>query len=113
MDNDEITFNISSLIENNITIDVSTIGHIGDIHLNTMDNSIYIHNGNTWDTINVDSIDEGWEVVEWKNSYPDFATVTDMCKEYPALEKALENFKTIYKMVHQDWIGKNKDDPPF
>jgi hypothetical protein len=37
-----------------------------------------------------------------------------MCKEYPALAKAYENFKTIYKMVHQDWKGKQKDDEfPF
>jgi hypothetical protein len=36
-----------------------------------------------------------------------------MCKEYPALEKALKNFETIYKMVEQDWRGKTKDDPPF
>jgi hypothetical protein len=25
------------------------------------------------------------------------------------LEKAYENFKTIYKMVKQDWDGKQKD----
>jgi hypothetical protein len=110
MDNDEITFDISSLIDNNITIDVSTIGgQVGDIHLNTMNNSIYIHNGNTWDTINVDSIDDGWRAVEWENSYPDFVKVVDMCKEYPGLEKAYENFKTIYKLVEQDWQGKQKE----
>ena len=46
---------------------------------------------------------------------PDVAKVEDMCNEYPALAKAYENFKQIYVMVHQDWVGKNKDDndPPF
>jgi hypothetical protein len=118
MDNDEnnFTLDISSLIENNLTIDVSTISHsqIGNIQLNTMDNKLYIHNGTTWDAID-ESIDEGWRAVEWENSYPDFAMVSEMCKEYPALEKAYENFKTIYKLVNQDWNGKQneRNDPPF
>ena len=90
--------------ENNFTLDISSL----------MDNKLYIHNGTTWDAIN-ESIDEGWRAVEWENSYPDFAMVSEMCKEYPALEKAYENFKTIYKLVNQDWNGKQneRNDPPF
>jgi hypothetical protein len=41
---------------------------------------------------------------------PSVAKVEDMCRDYPGLEKAYENFKTIYKMVEQDWIGKQKED---
>ena len=55
-----------------------------------------------------------WEQVEFEDSMPSIAKVEDMCEEYPALAKAYENFKTIYKMVHQDWKGKQKDDEfPF
>ena len=39
---------------------------------------------------------------------PEVAKIEDMCKEYPALEKAYENFKTMYKLVHQDWVGNQK-----
>lgn len=46
---------------------------------------------------------------EWRTHFPDFHTVENMCKEYPALEKALENFKTIYKMVKDDYDNKTKD----
>jgi len=42
--------------------------------------------------------------------FPDFNTVEKMCEEYPGLAKAFENFKTVYKMVEQDWKGKMKDD---
>jgi len=35
--------------------------------------------------------------------------IEEMCKDYPALDKAYENFRTIYKMVFQDWKGKQND----
>ena len=45
------------------------------------------------------------------NDYlPAISEIENMCKEYPALEKAYENFKTIYKMVEQDYKGKQQDD---
>jgi len=44
--------------------------------------------------------------------------VERMCKEYPALEKVLRNFKAVYDMIKQDYEGKKKageidDDIPF
>ena len=67
------------------------------------------------DTINIDSIISGTTVntgfgTEWIDHLPAMSVVQDMCKHYPALEKALENFKTIYKMVEQDYKGKQQDD---
>lgn len=50
------------------------------------------------------------EPVEFEDKMPSVAKVEDMCNDYPALEKAYENFKTIYKMVHQDWQGRQDDD---
>ena len=46
----------------------------------------------------------------WKEALPDVDTVNAMCNEYPALAKAYENFKTVYKLVEQDYKGKKKDD---
>jgi len=54
------------------------------------------------------------EPVEFEDRMPDVAKVEDMCNDYPALAKAYENFKTMYAMVHQDWKGRQEDDPlPF
>ena len=46
----------------------------------------------------------------WKEALPDVDTVNAMCNEYPALAKAYENFKTVYKLVEQDYKGKKEDE---
>jgi hypothetical protein len=53
------------------------------------------------------------EPVEFEDTMPSVAKIEDMCNDYPALAKAYENFKTIYAMVHQDWKGRQEDEPPF
>ena len=45
----------------------------------------------------------------WTETLPDVDTVNAMCNEYPALAKAYENFKTVYKLVEQDYKGKKED----
>lgn len=70
------------------------------------------------DTINIDSIISGTTVntgfgTEWIDHLPAMSVVQDMCKHYPALEKALENFKTVYKMVEQDYKGNHQDNDLF
>lgn len=52
------------------------------------------------------------------HTMPDLNRVEAMCKEYPALAKAYEQFKLIYKMTDQDYKGKLKageidDEIPF
>ena len=39
--------------------------------------------------------------------------IKSMCKEYPALDEAWKNFRTMYEMVHQDWLDNSEDAPPF
>jgi hypothetical protein len=70
------------------------------------------------DTINIDSIVSGTTVnagfgTEWIDHLPAMSVVQDMCKHYPALEKALENFRTVYKMVEQDYKGNHQDNDLF
>jgi len=70
------------------------------------------------DTINIDSIVSGSTVstgfgTEWIDHLPAMSVVKDMCQHYPALEKALENFKTVYKMVEQDYKGNHQDNDLF
>jgi len=40
---------------------------------------------------------------EWVNCLPDFDRIEKMCKEYPGLAIAFEKFKTVYKLVKDDY----------
>ena len=61
-------------------------------------------------TFNTDYIVPMRPEVEFENTMPSATRVNEMCKHYPALNKAWENFKTIYKMVDQDYKGNFEDD---
>jgi len=68
------------------------------------------------DTFDISNITFG--SVPFVDTMPSLDRVNNMCEEYPALAKAYENFKTIYKMTEQDYKGKLKergldDDIPF
>ena len=104
MEDDNINIDISSLITSTVNIDVGAIGDVGTIWIDSSSNDIYINDGTQWNTIDV------LPGKDWEDVFPDFNRVQEMCKDYPALEKAYENFKTVYKMVEQDWIGKQKSD---
>jgi len=94
------------------TIDISTID--GTINTITVDAStLNIDYDLSWDNIDSLSSISISEPVEFEDEMPSVAKVEDMCRDYPALEKAYENFKTVYKMVHQDWKGRQDDEPPF
>ena len=61
-----------------------------------------------------DNISFDWDNISitptlWKEALPDVDTVNAMCNEYPALAKAYENFQTVYKLVEQDYKGKEED----
>ena len=96
--------------EFNYATDITTHNDIGTVWLNTADNNVYINDGISWNTVDILHTTQ-----EWIDAFPDFYKIEEMCKEYPALEKAYENFRTIYKMVEQDWEGKQKErnSPPF
>lgn len=94
-------------MDNEDTIKISNI-NISAITLDTMVSIDYVNWDNN-DTIDLDSI-QFPVAVEWQHEFPAFHRVEEMRKEYPALERAYENFKTIYTLVEQDWIGKQKSD---
>jgi hypothetical protein len=75
------------------TIDISSITTSGDFEIN-------------WDSIG--TVD--YNPVMFEDSMPEPQDLKRMCEEYPALEKVYENFKTVYKMVEQDWRGKQDSD---
>ena len=115
-------------LEDDITINLDSISsNTGTYSITATSDSDFDINNITVDTVNINNITTSpvstitleythwadniiWEQVEFEDSMPSVAKVEDMCKDYPALDKAYENFKTIYKMVHQDWKGKNDKD---
>lgn len=111
MDNDDITLEISNILTD---ITVNDNVQVGDIYIDTstMNTNVYTID-NTWisigditeDTIDISSISINIPV-EFEDTMPDVAKVEDMCNDYPGLRKAYENFKAVYKMVHQDWQGR-------
>jgi len=95
--------------------------------------SIYVAN-DTWveddgtftislndDTINVSDINidtTTWTTdfnYNWQNQYVDINEVEQMCKEYPAIERAWRNFKAVYDLTYEDYKSKkdDEDDLPF
>lgn len=50
---------------------------------------------------------------EWVNTFPDWDRVEKMCQEYPGLRIAFDKFKTVYKLVKDDYdTPKNKRAKP-
>ena len=78
---------------------------VGDISTTTIniDDIISNDSGFDWDNIKISP-------TLWTETLPDVDTLSAMCNEYPALAKAYENFKTVYKLVEQDYKGKQEDD---
>lgn len=60
-------------------------------------------------SITTGSIEPQWWVAT-EGTHIEIEEVEKMCKEYPALAKVYENFKTVYDLVKQDWEGKKDAD---
>ena len=96
------------------TFNVSTNTNSSVISSSNLD-SITTISGITGYTISSDDqISFDWDNIKivptlWKEALPDIYTVNDMCNKYPALAKAYENFKTVYKLVEQDYKGKKEN----
>lgn len=107
MDNEDkyIAVDVSSIMDNTIDIIDIIDGGISTITLSGSEGQYYINDGTNWNLS-----DSTWTANVWEDSFPDFSQVQDMCQEYPALNKAFENFKLIYELTKQDWLGKQKDD---
>lgn len=92
------------------TITIST-NNTGDVYFDISDNTLYTVN-DTYDWISISDIDINTIDTKGKlfeDHMPDPAELERMCAEYPGLDKAYENFKTFYKLVEQDWRGKQKN----
>lgn len=61
------------------------------------------------ETIDIGSFTNSWTIQEFDGRFPDYGRVMDMCKEYPGLEIAYRKFKEVYKMVKEDYDGKERE----
>ena len=109
--------------DDTITIDLSdyTMDSNSSFITSSSIDSSYTITSSSIDTVNIsdilssdDNISFDWDNISitptlWKEALPDVDTVNAMCNEYPALAKAYENFKTVYKLVEQDYKGKKED----
>lgn len=90
------------------TIDLSSLS-IGTIDLN---NTMYT-SGSTISNIGplaVDDIQIFGFGEDWKDQFPNWDQVKDMCDKYPGLQIAFDKFKTVYKLVKDDYdAAKNSD----
>ena len=100
--------------DHTISVNIPTNPNEGDIWVNadTMSTSVY---GSTYDWLTIDNMIDISTItlndpVEFEDEMPSVAKIEDMCKDYPALEKAYENFKTVYKLVRQDWQGRQDEE---
>ena len=104
-----ITITTDSIDESGFvfTIDSSTIS---DITTATIDTSAFDDLITLDEGININIDSSTFDPKEFEDIMPSVAKVEDMCMDYPALKMAYDNFKTIYSMVHQDWVGRQEDD---
>tara|TARA_R110000782_G_scaffold42592_1_gene96725 strand:+ start:171 stop:518 length:348 start_codon:yes stop_codon:yes gene_type:complete len=110
--------------DDTITIDLSdyTMDSSGSVISSSDFDSITTISGISTSTVNIseigyaldDQISFDFDNIKivptlWTETLPDVDTVNAMCNEYPALAKAYENFQTVYKLVDQDYKGKQDD----
>jgi hypothetical protein len=67
---------------------------------------VYTVSGSSIDTITITNTTGAfnWKLPEeWVDTFPAWSRVEDMCKQYPGLKVAFENFKTVYQLVKDDY----------
>ena len=106
MDNDEVNKQYELIFSNDdyINIDLSDLTSLSTVTVSAIGQTDQVLTSDGWQWISNNK-----QEVVFEDTMPNPLIVNEMCKEYPALDKAYENFKTIYKMVKQDWDGKQKD----
>ena len=104
--------------DNDITFTLDTSSADDTITIDTSGFDSMMHGQSTF---NIGSIDDDFDVstltfndpIEFEDVLPSMSKISLMCNEYPALEKAFENFKTAYMIVKDDWNEENDDELPF
>ncbi len=108
------------------TLDNSTTTDVGNLfYNNNKDTMYYTTSTGTVDTITIDTTSNFnldrtsvWDTYsgyfkslkEFEDTMPELTKIKEMCRMYPALDKAFENFKAVYKLVKDDYEAKRNND---
>jgi hypothetical protein len=93
---------LNDTIEFSDTITLTSSMSTNTVTWSGLNGSTYTIGPSTIDTISVD-MSTLTLPVEWKDCFPSWHKVEDMCKRYPGLEVALRNFQTVYTLVKDDY----------
>jgi len=92
---------------NNTMYYTTDTGTISTITLNPPANSYSMAPGESyWDSISTSFRN----MKEFEDTMPSLTKVEEMCKMYPAVDKAFENFKAIYNLVKDDYEARKNND---
>ena len=108
------------------TLDNSTTTDVGNLFYNNNQSTMYYTTSTgTLDTITIDTnspytVDRlnAWDTYgewfkklkEFEDTMPELTKIKEMCTMYPALDKAFENFKTVYDLVKDDYKARKNND---
>ena len=102
-DDEDYTFTIDTTATSTSNITIGSNITVGMETITGFDTTNYSSStGNA--TVTIDATDYTYSNI--LDNMIDIAEVEDMCEKYPALKTAYEKFKTVYKMVEQDYKGK-------
>ena len=97
-----IVIGISANDDSMYTLDIQDLG-------NTVIETAYADD----DCITYDFTQEFNFGTEWVDKLPELYKIEGMCKEYPSLDIAFKNFKTIYELVKDDYDARKNQDLGF
>jgi len=99
VDFDSMTINSNYNYQHNTSNTISSISGAASTYTISGSNTSYV---NTISSINISDFTVTMPV-EWVNCFPDFGRIEKMCKEYPGLKIAYNQFKTVYALVRDDY----------
>ena len=112
---EDISIDLSSVN----TVDTSTWSTISSpSSITSIDTSTWISQGMDTITLTTGTLSEdfvtftnNWTLpnIEFEDCMPDAKRINAMCELYPGLEIAYKKFKEIYKMVKEDYDGKERE----
>ena len=112
---EDITIDLGSVN----TVDTSTWSTISSpSSITSIDTSAWTNQGIDTITLTSGTLGEesftftnNWSLpnIEFEDCMPDAKRVNAMCKLYPGLEIAYKKFKEVYKMVKEDYDGKERE----
>ena len=82
----------------------------------TVDTSMWTNSNLSTYTVDNNALNEYWAQIndfkfkEFIDVMPDLTKIEEMCKMYPAMEKAFENFKAVYNLTKDDYEARKNND---